>query len=68
MTYFGLAYSNKNVFYSISDLYDELTSHDHVPLYRIFTTWCLIIKYESLNTLYVPQCKIFSDSFTGASM
>ena len=32
-----------------------------VSLYRRFTTWCLIIKHESHNTLYVPRCGIFSE-------
>ena len=32
----------------------ELPSLECVSLYRIFTTWCLIIKHESHNTIYVP--------------
>ena len=39
-----------------------------ISLYCRFTTWCLRIKHESHNTLYVLWCGIFSDSLVDASV
>ena len=39
-----------------------------ISLYFVFATCCLIIEHKSHNTLYVPQCEIFSDSLVVISM
>ena len=40
----------------------ELPSLARIYIYRRFATWCLRIKHEYHNTLYVPQCGIFSEA------
>ena len=46
----------------------ELRSLTRIYFYCIFAIWCLRIKHEYHNTMYVLQCRIFSYYLTGTSM
>ena len=65
---FGTVGSNKTVFKSIVDLYNRPTFTYSHSLYCSFMNWCFRIKQKSHNTLHVPQCELFSDTFICVSV